>query len=294
MRDRPKFWDEVEAILVINMIHRRDRWDTLMEILEKAGVLAKVVRIEAVVGKELPGFGRSPWFSERTPEDVANMKAGAAGCALSHRKAVTYARDHGLKHYLVLEDDARFDDLLLGREGELIAEVIRKPETWDLFYLGFYQRLNVYHTVKAETVGDREFEIRRMRGPLLTHAFLVNSSVYEAMLDDMPTEESVWAWIAYWGSVDSWIYNKFGRSRKVKVWGTMPRLVNQAADFSDISGRVQTEDESRGVHRRSTLIEKDLVGLEKSLDRSIWELLYQFVKRGGRRARARLKGYHKG
>lgn len=293
MRDRPKFWDEVEAILVINMIHRRDRWDTLMEILERAGVLAKVVRIEAVVGKELPGFGRSPWFSERTPEDVANMKAGAAGCALSHRKAVTYARDHGLKNYLVLEDDARFDDLLLGREGELIAEVLKKSDGWDLFYLGFYQRLNVYHTVTAETCGEREFEIRRMRGPLLTHAFVVNASVYEAMLHDMPSEKSVWGWIAYWGSVDSWIYNKFGRNRKVKVWGTMPRLVNQAADFSDICGRVQTEEESRGVHRRSTLIAKDLEGLENSLDRSVWELSYQMVKRGGRRARARLKGYHK-
>lgn len=292
--DKKRFWDEVEAILVINMKHRTDRWDTLMESLREVGVEDKVVRIEAVVGKDLPSYGKGPWFTARTPDPVASMKAGQAGCALSHRKAVTYAKEHRLKHYLVLEDDARFDDLLLGKEGEMISEVIRKPATWDLFYLGFYQRLNVYHTVREEEIDGRKFEIRRMRGPLLTHAFLVNSSVYDAMLADMPTERSVWGWIAYWGSVDSWIYNKFGRRRDVKVWGTMPRLVNQAADFSDISGRVQTEEESRGTHRRSTLVPKDLPGLESSMDRSVFELLYQVFKRGGRRARARLRGYRKG
>lgn len=286
-------WDHIEAILVINMKHRKDRWDTLMETMREIGVEHKVVRIEAVNGRDLEGYQKKPWFTDTTSEEVARMKAGQAGCTLSHRKAVTYAKSKNLGQYLVLEDDARFDDLLTGREGELIAEVIARPETWDLFYLGFYQRLNVHHTVKCEQIGGREFEIRRMRGPLLTHAFLVNSTVYDAMLADMPTEANVWGWIAYWGSVDSWIYNKFGRNREVKVWGTMPRLVNQAADFSDISGRVQTEDESRGVHRKSTLIAKDLAGLERSLDRSPFELLYQWFKRGGRRLRARFLGYSK-
>lgn len=286
-------WKEVEAILVINMKHRTDRWDALMETLDKVGVRDKVVRIEAVAGKELSGFGAKPWFTGRTSDAVAANKAGAAGCALSHKKAVAYAKAHGLKQYLMLEDDARFDDLLQGREGEMVAEIIREPCLWDLFYLGFYQRVNMHHTVKEEDISGRKFEIRRMRGPLLTHAFFVNSSIYDAMLAEMPTEETVWAWIAYWGSVDSWIYNKFGRAREVKVWGTMPRLVNQAADFSDISGRMQSEDESRGLHRKSTLIPKSLAGLESSLDRSVPEGLYQFFKRGGRRMRAQFNGFHK-
>lgn len=279
---------------MINMRHRTDRWETLMDTLGRIGVADKVVRIEAVAGTFIKGYQQPPWFTKRTPEAVARMKAGGAGCALSHRKAVEHAKQTGLKHYMVLEDDARFVDLLTGREGRMIAEVIRKADTWDMFYLGFYQRLNIYHTVKEEKIDGKDFEIRRMRGPLLTHAFLVNSSAYDAMLDDMPTEKNVWGWIAYWGSVDSWIYNKFGRNRNIRVWGTMPRLVTQAADFSDICGRVQTEEESKGTHRKSTLVAKDLEGLEKSLDRSIYEILYHLIKRGGRRARARFLGYKKG
>lgn len=287
------FWERVEAILVINMDHRTDRWEALMKILREVGVEHKVVRIQGIRGTDLGGYKKRPWFSHRTPECVARMKAGMAGCTLSHRRAIEHARSAGLEHFLVLEDDARFDNLLLGREGEMIGEVIAKPDEWDLFYLGFYQRLNLYHTICHERIGDREFQIRRMRGPLLTHAFLVNSSAYDLLLDQLPTEANVWEWMAYWGSIDSWIYNHFGRSRKVKVWGTMPRLVTQAADFSDICGRIQSTEESRGEHRRSTEIEKDEQAFERALDLGAGERIYHTLKRGGRQWRARCFGFTK-
>ena len=107
---KQSFWDQIDAILVINLKHRNDRWEKLLSELKVFGVDKKAVRIEAIDGKKLPGYNQKPWFTKKTHENVDKMKAGSAGCCLSHRKAIEFAKAQGYKRILLMEDDARFKE----------------------------------------------------------------------------------------------------------------------------------------------------------------------------------------
>lgn len=288
-----RFWDQIDAILIINLRHRNDRWDKLHAKLAEFGVAHKAVRIEAVNGKDLPTYLEKPWFSMRTPEHVARMRSGAAGCCLSHRKAIEHARKCGYGRILLMEDDALFKSDLRGREGELIAGILANKDMWDMFYLGYYQKLNKHYVVITEDLPCGLFELWRIRGPLMFHATVINSTIYDDLLAGLPRRENIWPWIAYWGSIDSWIYNSFGRNPKVRIWATMPKLVVQTPNYSDICGRVLSLEESEGSHRKSTLIPLDAEKFECSIKLGIHELIYQFIKRNGRLFRARLFGFRK-
>jgi hypothetical protein len=287
------FWSEIDAILVVNLAHRSDRWDRLHARLAEIGVADKLHRIDAIDGKTLPGFREAPWFSDKTPDRVARMRAGTAGCCLSHRKAISYAREQGFDTVLVMEDDANFLSDLTGRDGEIIGSVLADRAAWDMFYLGFYQKLCKHHVAVSESIDGEPFELWRIRGPLMFHATVLNRRIFDRLLNGLPETGEIWSWMSYWGSMDSWIQNRFGRDRSIRIWATMPKLVVQYANYSDICDRVLTTEESEGSHFEMKRVPLDADEFEKCLDRSPLEVLHQTFKRSGRRWRSRLFGYRK-
>jgi glycosyl transferase, family 25 len=293
MAEKQPFWDQIDAILIVNMAHRTDRWEQLEKQLSEIGVADKMVQIEAIDGKTLPGYLEKPWFRSHTPENVSRMKAGSAGCCLSHRKAIQYAKDKGFKRILLMEDDALFNHNLKGKEGTAIGTILEDLNAWDMFYLGFYQKLNKHHVAVDIKSDEGNLQLWRIRGPLMFHATIINASIYGQLLAGLPTEKNIWPWMTYWGSIDSWIQNKFGRNKNVKIWATMPKLVVQVANYSDICGRLLSVEESEGSHRKSTLIPLDEKSFEKTLNLTFGEKCYDVLKRGNRVLRARFFGYKK-
>lgn len=295
MPDLPtsKFWSQIDAALVINLKTRDDRWQRIKSILGEHLPEDRIVRVDAVLGRELPGFGEKPWFTARTPEHVARHKAGAAGCCLSHRKAIQTAKDHGYKRMLVLEDDADFINPLDTPEGDAVADVLEDMDAWDMFYLGFNQRVNKHHVVRSIENDGQRLDLLRIRGPLMTHAMIFNERIYDALLEGLPTQKNIWRWMTYWGSIDSWVHNRFGRQRGVKIWGTEPKLVLQIADYSDIAGRPLTVAESQGTHKASKMIPLDLESFENELPLKPLEVAQQLYKRNLRVLKARLLGHKK-
>lgn len=287
------FWDCIDAVLVVNLKHRTDRWERIHAILRRHLPQEKIVRVDAVYGKQLPGFGEPPWFTARTSEQVAGVRAGAAGCCLSHRKAIEMARAVGYQRILLMEDDAEFFNELDTPEGDAIAQVLRQDDGWDLFYLGYYQRLNKHHVVSRHDCDGRALELWRIRGPLMLHAAVIHERVFDKMLDDLPNPDNPWWWMTYWGSIDSWIYNKFGRDPKVRIWATDPKLIMQYVSYSDICGRDLKPEEAIGTHFESTMVPLDAKAFERCIARTPGERVYQFVKRAGRCIRCRLLGFKK-
>jgi GR25 family glycosyltransferase involved in LPS biosynthesis len=287
------FWDGIDAVLIINLAHRKDRWDRLYKTLEEIGVADKVHRIDAVLGKNLTGYLQRPWFRDHTPERVSIMKAGAAGCCLSQKKVMAYAKEKGFKRILMLEDDAFFKDDLTGRQGEMIAEIMRQDDAWDMVYLGYYQRKNKHFVAKREEIDGNPFELWRIRGPLYNHAIVMNDKVVDAWLKALPDEKNIWPWMTYWGSIDAWVQNKFGRDSNVKIWAPNPHLVGQKSSFSDILGREMSEEESAGTHRELTFVPLEQEAFERTLDRQPSEIMHQALKRSLRVFRAWLFGYKK-
>ena len=293
MRQTSPFWDSLDAVLIINLAHRTDRWERITAMLRDLVPAEKIHRLDAVRGITMPGYLEQPWFTDKTPEKVAIMRAGSAGCIASHRKAIETARDNGWKNVLILEDDANLFDTLEGRKGDMIAEIIRDPQAWDIFYLGFYQRHFKYAVCREETIDGEPFRLVRMGGPIMLHAYIVNERIYQPLLDGMPTQDDIWEWNAYYGSIDAWMQNYFTRDRNIKVWGTLPRLCMQIADYSDLLARPRTVEEEMGIHRTVFENPVTLASLEASLPRSIWKKMYDAYKYGGRLFRHRRHGFTK-
>lgn len=108
-----------------------------MNHLEGVVPIEKIHRIAAVRGTELPGYLSHPWFTARTG-DRARTCAGAAGCVLSHARALQYALEHeDWQVILVLEDDARLDVERLERMTPQFQDFMHDPR-WELLYVGYH------------------------------------------------------------------------------------------------------------------------------------------------------------
>ena len=286
------FWDRIDAILVVNLKERIDRWEKTSSFIESIGQLDKLHRIDAVKGVDLPSFGKAPWFTSNTPKNAGRLRAGAAGCCLSHKKAIQYAQKKGFSNVLILEDDARFIDDLTGDFGNLIGDFLFKNR-FTLFYLGFYRKKCPYRKEIEVKSGIQNMMIAEILGPLMFHAVVVNHSAFESMLNSLPSENDIWAWVSYWGSFDSWIQNEFGYRKENKVFGLMPSLVVQYANFSNICGRDLTVEESEGTHKKSLKIACGESKFKFHKNRSIVSKLYQIFKRNGRVVRNKTFGFKK-
>lgn len=291
--DLSPFWSNIDAAMVVNLAQRTDRWERIHGILSKHLPDDKIVRVDARMGVDLPGYKQKPWFSASTPENVSIVKAGAAGCCLSHRKAIEMAKAAGYRRILLLEDDADFQNELDGPEGDAVASVLEDDLAWDMFYLGYYQKHNKHYVAKRLDINDKPFELRRIRGPLMLHAAVIHERVYDAMLAGLPNPDNPWPWMAYWGSIDAWIQNRFGRDPRVRIWATEPKLVMQVATWSDICGRMLTVEESQGTHRPTHSEALDEQAFERSIPLRLTERAYQAYKYGSRRLKARLFGHKK-
>ena len=118
-------WNLVDAIAVINLDSCTERMVALREKNGNIIPLEKLYRISAVYGRELPGYGKEPWFTPRTMER-ASYWGGAAGCVLSHRRAIETAREKGWRNVLIIEDDVEFQNR---SEGLALLETALKTLT---------------------------------------------------------------------------------------------------------------------------------------------------------------------
>lgn len=221
------FWDILDGVLVINMDTSTARMERFRSL--HAGIIPaeKLHRISAVAGRELPGYGCPPWFTENTGER-SRFWGGTAGCALSHRKALEYARNNGWQHVLILEDDVR---LMPDEEAlQIAARALQEVSGSYILYLG-YNRPNPcgFKVLKGENC-----HVWRVEGVLAAHAYIVPASMYDLLIDYLPTEESVWEWLSQYKAVDV-IYQRYvPLHRGVNIYAIYPMIAKQCDEYSDI------------------------------------------------------------
>ena len=135
-----------DAVYVINLDRRADRWSSVQRQLRRAKIDYKnVQRVAGVVGTELDaeqlhrrgtltdiGLER---FRLPTEEKLFGMDLtpGALGCALSHRKVWSMIVEKRQQCALILEDDVEFHPAVSKQFMDLWNRV---PDDWDLVYLG--------------------------------------------------------------------------------------------------------------------------------------------------------------
>lgn len=222
-----KLLDNIDGIAVINMDSRPDRFARFME---KTGCYfpeKKIHRISAVNGRELSTYGKLPWFTEATG-DRAGFWGGTGGCALSHRKAIEWARENKLRHVLVFEDDVVAEV----HEGiaELLNTALNNLSGAYMLYLG-YNKPAPYGKCCMKS---GEVELWKTEGVIAAHAYIVSAELYDELLNLMPTENNIWEWLSQYRAIDV-LYRDFVPFLKnVSVYVLHPVVCVQDDTYSDI------------------------------------------------------------
>lgn len=225
----PPFWAALDAVVVINLDQRADRWAAMQAHLAGLVPAGKLHRLSAVRGVDLPGYGAKPWFGRsKRPATWA----GRAGCALSHRNALRLLAQRGWRRALILEDDARFTAPPDEAAGAALAERWRGAEPQATF-LGFNEPCPPVRVLAGLPGGG---QVCSIGGCLAAHAYVVNAALAERLLAEMPREDAhVWAWLARHTAVDTWYSLRMARLGPVLA--VSPAWVEQVDSHSDITQR---------------------------------------------------------
>lgn len=227
------FFDTVDAVFVINLDHRTDRWTSFQENWKDIIPADKLIRSSAVVGVKLPGYDELPWFTAETGNKMPSW-AGAAGCLLSHRRVISEAQKMGFETVVVMEDDAVPSEALGGvKDGADLVDFLKTSNNWGLIYLGF----NKMPKIGVRVLQGRKdnLSIWRIPGALSTHAYVVHKRAYISLLRSFPEQECVWPWIAKYRAIDTWFREFFEGAAHFGIYAVIPRLAVQAGFSSDVA-----------------------------------------------------------
>jgi len=261
----------VAGIYVINLDARPERWELFQEGSDNWGTTfgKKPVRLSAVAGIELDGFGALPWFRDRIKERRRNSWAGKAGAILSHRKAIEYAHGQGWGNVLIVEDDAFITDEKVRVWNSGLSNMVASlPDDWAVVYLYTAQPFGPCCTV-AEKESVRLIEAMGAFGCV---AYLLNSRIFGKLLAELPEGKNIWPWVARHKAIDLWFSRHLRRFGRVYV--VAPSLVGHQVGPSDITMTPESEwtfsGEMEGLAcTQSTL----LFSLKKALRNIEW--IYQ-------------------
>jgi len=230
----------VDGIVVINLDSRPERLERFRLQASAIEPLCDWVRISAVRGVDLPGYGQAPWFRGRHRDKTW---AGRAGCVLSHRKTIEYAQQQGWRRVLIFEDDAEFGTELTAFLAAHTDDLLSLGAEWDVCYLGFTQPLGPIRKIRRF---GNSAELYAVHGCYTAHAYILQDTTYPWLLDCLPSQIDIWPWLSRHRAIDRWYARHL--SEKFRVTAISPTLVGQFSDFSDIGQREPGADRAQHLH----------------------------------------------
>ncbi len=208
-----------EHAFVINLDHRTDRWAKISENLAQVGIVAERFAATCVgdLLNDQPSMALKH-FLQRVdgPNPSAEHKLQTTwACMRSHLAIIRLARDAGWPSVLILEDDCVFEPYtpaVLKRACEQL-----QGREWGALYLGGTLKKGG----KKAAVSANLCEVSRVR---LAHAYVVNASIYQKILDEAPES----------GLPLDWYYSEVLQP-SISAFMVRPNLARQRLfDMSDI------------------------------------------------------------
>jgi GR25 family glycosyltransferase involved in LPS biosynthesis len=206
----------MDATYCINLDRRTDRWnDSCVPQFRAHGI--HVERVSGVDGKLLD-FAHGAKYN------------GRIGCTMSHLKVLKLAKNLGKKDkavFLILEDDVLFtcENIV----AELSTKMIDVPENWDMVFLG------ANHLIPPKNMGNG---IIKLIKSYTTHAYMVNSSFLDELIDLLETHINRWTTnktTEYHNAAVDVLYSNLMSSKN--VYGFQKTLSTQIQSYSDIECR---------------------------------------------------------
>jgi GR25 family glycosyltransferase involved in LPS biosynthesis len=149
---------DIDKVYIINLTHRKDRYDNCIRLIEKLTSLqTKVAIFPAVNGKDIINNSK--------------LKNGELGCSMSHAKIWKEAKLLGYNYVLILEDDVIFD---VDFEEKLNTHLINSPSHFDWIYL--------YNSWDYRPVEDFDIYYFKVIASLGTVAYVINVQAIDRIL----------------------------------------------------------------------------------------------------------------
>ena len=215
------------GVVVINLDTRADRWTSFEREVSPFFTEVPVVRLSAIHGESLPGYGLRPWFRGRKRD---RTWAGRAGCVLSHRRALELGLQSHWEFVLILEDDVE----LVADAEKLLPKILGQLNRvqWGVCYLGYTNPIG-----PARTLGEISelLTVQQVYACSSAHAYLVKSSEIEGLLENLPTEQDVWVWLSRHRAIDAWYSRHLSKS--LTVVALSQSIFIQKQSRSDITFR---------------------------------------------------------
>lgn len=234
-------WELIDAILIINMDGSTARWKNISDNLDGLAPREKIHRISAVRGTSLPGYQEKPWFTQRTGKRAVTC-AGAAGCALSHAKALRFAKGHSdWNIILVLEDDAQANQNEWQNLDGQLADFIQRDQKWELIYLSYNEN--------PKWAGETHWSnIFHCSGVLGTASMIIHRRMWDKLLEHLPDESSIWPWLAGNKAVDYWLKTQITPFSEVYYISPAP-MHHPYGEISEITGGLTAPPEQHAAVR---------------------------------------------
>lgn len=201
-----KFLNFFEGVYYINLPERADRRAAFER--RAADLQIPAERFESI--KPSPEDVRPLYVGHEDP-----TRAQKIGCTMSHKGVVAKAKESEHANVLIFEDDCLFLDGFTEHLSVAVEEL--KQFEWDLLYLGGEPNNHL------EQVSDNLYSMRGPGGIYTTHAYAVNSSFYDKIINLNPSHISV---------IDSFLLNL--RPHERNLFATRELLAVQDCTYSDI------------------------------------------------------------
>jgi hypothetical protein len=190
--------ENVDKIFYINLSHRTDRNDKMIEGFKKMNLLQKAERFDAI-----------------------KHKNGAVGCALSHIACLEMAKERKLKNVLILEDDI---------EWRITREEL------DQKLLNFFDNIDDWAVLLFSVIADHMIYVKegicRVKKAYTTAGYFLDEDYYDELIkcfkggiETMEKGGEEWIDVAWWPLQE-----------KHKYYMIVPVLAHQYDNASDIRG----------------------------------------------------------
>ena len=161
----------LDKIIVINLQRAVKRKENITNSLRKNNIdLNNVIFFPAFDANSLNSFFERSLYSKSMDRTFAKSELC---CTLSHISAIKMAKSLQCKNVLILEDDIELCDDFLNRFELLEAQL---PKSWQQIYLG------AIIDNKITQISQNIYEVNKLDG---THAYILNSSVFDIVCDEM-------------------------------------------------------------------------------------------------------------
>jgi len=210
----------LEHILYINLEHRTDRKDNVLQQMDKLNGI--------ILEKNLGGILQPERFN------AIQHSHGAVGCSQSHLECLKLAREREYPQVCIMEDDIFFNEseLFLTQLGKFEEEF--KREDWDVLLIGG----NILRSTPFKPYCNRVVNAQVAVG------YIVQQHYYDTLIDNFttgftrlsrePTKRASYAVDMYWKSLQS----------QHKWFVIKPLTIRQLPSYSDIEKRNVNYDRS--------------------------------------------------